>query len=403
MLRRVALGGSFACIGASRDCLTMRAARGAALAAATLVSISANAWAEDGAASDGHLWLGEDGWPDVSGFIEEPYGFLPFLWQTVPAVGTGVGGGVVFLGLPHPEAEPGTLRPSITLVGGIGTDNGSWGVYAADSRYWLDDGLHTLVAGAYASANLNFYGIGSDSLLQNRPLQYNIAPTGGLVQGRYRLDGSNLWAGARYLYAAADVTFEAPSITPGVPDIERPSRVGGLSTMLTLDTRDNIFTPLNGTLLEATYALFAPWLGADDDFQRVSLLALQYVELPARLYLGLRGEAAAVSGDPPFYMAPFVDMRGVPVLRYQGEQMALFEAELRWQFYERFSLVAFGGGGGAWNDFKWLDDSQGVVAGGGGFRYELARRYGIHAGFDAAASRDTIAFFFEVGSGWMRP
>ena len=102
-------------------------------------------------------------------------------------------------------------------------------------------------------------------------------------------------------------------------------------------------------------------------------------------------------------MAPYIDMRGVPFLGYQGEQMALGEAELRWQFYGRFSVVAFGGGGGVFNDFERLDDARGVIAGGGGFRYELARRYGIHAGFDAAVSRDATAFFFEVGSGWMRP
>jgi hypothetical protein len=117
----------------------------------------------------------------------------------------------------------------------------------------------------------------------------------------------------------------------------------------------------------------------------------------------IRAEAAAAFGDPPFYMVPFIDMRGVPFLRYQGEQVALLEAELRWQFWKRFSLVAFGGGGGAWNDCQRLDNSQGVVAGGGGFRYELARRYGIHAGFDFAVSRDMTAYFFEVGSGWMRP
>jgi len=340
----------------------------------------------------------------LSRFLEEKYGFLPFFWPTEPALGTGVGGGVVFLGRPSPRAEAGSGRPSITLIGGVGTDTGTWGVYAADSRYWADDHLHTLVAAAYASANLDFYGIGEDSLLQDNPLGYNIAPTGALVQGRYRLGGSSLWAGGRYTFAAADVRFETPDRT-GVPDYERSSRVGGLTALVTFDTRDNIFTPLRGTLLEASFALFAPWLGADASFERVALVALQYFPLPERFYLGFRGEAAMVFGDPPFYMVPFVDMRGVPLLRYQGERTALFEAELRWQFWQRFSLVAFGGGGGGWNDFERLDDgnARGVVAGGGGFRYELARSYGIHAGFDVAVSRDMVAFFFEVGSGWMRP
>ena len=345
----------------------------------------------------------EDDWLDLSSFLEKPYGFLPFFWPTDPAVGKGVGGGVVFLGKPSQGAEPGTQRPSITVLGGLGTDNGTWGAYAVDSRYWLDDDLHTLVAAAYASAHLDFYGIGQDSLLQADPLRYEIAPTGGLAQARYRLGGSSIWAGLRYLFTAADVSFEALRDTAGVPDYERPSRVGGASALLTLDTRDNIFTPLRGTLLEGSVGLFAPWLGGDDTFERVTLLALQYIPLPAHFYLGLRGEAAAMFGDAPFYMAPFVDLRAVPLLRYQGEEMALLEGELRWQFWKRFSLVAFGGGGGAWNDFERLDNWQGVVSGGGGFRYELARRYGIHAGFDAAVSRDAVAFFFEVGSAWMRP
>jgi hypothetical protein len=403
MLQAVAPSMSHRIAAAGR--LTARAAvpaRSLAVALLTCVSGELPAWADAPAEAGVETPPDDDGWPDLSRFLEKPYGFLPFFWPTDPAVGNGVGGGLVFLGQPHPGARPGTARPSITVIGGLGTNNGSWGAYAVDSRYWLDDRLHTLVAAAYASAHLDFYGIG-DSVLQSHPLAYSISPTAGLVQGRYRLGNSSVWAGGRYLFAAAQVNFEAPEATPGLPDFERPSQVGGASAVLTLDTRDNIFTPLRGTLIEGSVGLFAPWLGGDDSFERATLLALQYFPFPAGFYLGLRGEAAAVFGDPPFYMAPFVDMRGVPFLRYQGEQMALFEAELRWQFWKRFSVVAFGGGGGAWNDFERLDNWQGVVAGGGGFRYELARRYGIQAGFDFAVSRDMVAYFFEVGSAWMRP
>ena len=90
-------------------------------------------------------------------------------------------------------------------------------------------------------------------------------------------------------------------------------------------------------------------------------------------------------------------------MRYQGEEIAQAELELRWQFWKRFSLVGFAGGGGAWNDFEKLDNAQGVVSGGGGFRYELAREFGLHAGVDVAFSRDTAAVYLQVGSAWMRP
>ena len=55
------------------------------------------------------------------------------------------------------------------------------------------------------------------------------------------------------------------------------------------------------------------------------------------------------------------------------------------------------------NDFERLDDSQSVVTGGGGFRYELARRYGIHAGVDVAFSSDDAAVYLQIGSAWARP
>jgi hypothetical protein len=39
----------------------------------------------------------DDGWPDVSGFLSEKYGFLPLAFPiTEPAVGYGVSGGVAF-------------------------------------------------------------------------------------------------------------------------------------------------------------------------------------------------------------------------------------------------------------------------------------------------------------------
>ena len=90
-------------------------------------------------------------------------------------------------------------------------------------------------------------------------------------------------------------------------------------------------------------------------------------------------------------------------MRYQGEEIAQFETELRWQFWGRLSVLAFGGVGSAWNDFEHVDDSQSVIAGGAGMRYELASRYGLHMGVDVAGSRDTTAFYIQVGSAWMRP
>ena len=90
-------------------------------------------------------------------------------------------------------------------------------------------------------------------------------------------------------------------------------------------------------------------------------------------------------------------------MRYQGEEMAQAEGEVRWQFWKRFSAVGFAGVGSAWTELEEFEKSNTVVAGGGGFRYELARRYGIHVGLDIAYGPDGLAYYVQWGSAWMRP
>ncbi len=346
----------------------------------------------------------EDGWLDMSGFIDQAYGFAPIVMPiTEPAIGYGAAGGLMFIDKPPGDAQAGFGRPNITAVGGMGTENGTWGAAAGDSHFWLDDRLQTLVGFGYASVNLDYYGIGSDSALKNNPLGYNLEPLGGLASAKYRLGNSRWWGGLSYALATTQVKFEAPAGTPGLPSFQRESRVGGLTPSLTYDSRDTIFTPTRGTYFEATAGLFSEALGGDDEFQRVSLVAMQYVPLHPQWTLGVRADVNCSFDDEPIYARPFVHLRGAPAMRYQGEEVAQVEAELRWQFWKRFSLVGFVGGGTAWNDFERFSKSLSIVTGGTGFRYELARKYGLHMGLDVAFGPDDPVVYVQFGSAWMRP
>jgi hypothetical protein len=346
----------------------------------------------------------EDGWPDLSRFMDKPYGFAPLVIPiTEPAVGYGAAAALAFVDKPQGEAQAGFGRPNITAVGRLATENGTWGAMAGDSRYWLDERLQTLVAGGYASVNLDFFGIGRDNILRNHPLTYNLQPVGGLVQAKYRLGDSPVWGGLRYSLATTQVEFDAPAGTPGLPDFRHESRVGGLTPSLTYDSRDNIFTPIRGTYVETTAGLFSKALGGDDEFQRVNLIGMRFLPLHPKLTLGIRGDGLFSSGDVPFYLRPFIALRGTQIMRYQGEHVTQVEAELRWQFWQRFSLVGFVGGGAAWNDFERFDKSVTIVTGGTGFRYELARKYGLHVGVDVAFGPDDPILYVQFGSAWMRP
>jgi len=346
----------------------------------------------------------EDGWLDISRFLEEKYGFLPVAIPiTEPAVGYGAAAGLSFLSKPSDETREGFGRPNITLVGGLATENGSWGAVAGDVRHWFDDRLQTIVGLVYASVNLDFHGIGADDALADHPLRYNLEPKGGMFQAKYRIGETRLWAGLSYAYASTDIRFNAPAGTAGLPGFQTSSQVGGLTPSLTFDSRDNIFTPGRGSYFEASAGLFSKTLGGDDEFERVRLLGMQFIPLHPKLTLGLRGDTAASFGNAPFYLRPFISLRGAPIMRYQGEETAQIEAELRWQFWRRFSLVGFVGGGAVWNDFERFKSTQAVVTGGTGLRYELSRKYGIHIGLDVAFGPDNTAVYVQVGSAWARP
>jgi len=43
------------------------------------------------------------------------------------------------------------------------------------------------------------------------------------------------------------------------------------------------------------------------------------------------------------------------------------------------------------------------VSGAVGLRYELAGKFGLHAGMDVGFSSETTAIYFQVGNAWFRP
>jgi hemolysin activation/secretion protein len=93
----------------------------------------------------------------------------------------------------------------------------------------------------------------------------------------------------------------------------------------------------------------------------------------------------------------------VPALRYQGEQAASAELELRWQLQHRISLLGFGGAGLAWTELEEFDRQQDAASGGLGARYLISRKFGLHMGLDVAHGPEDGAIYVQFGNAWMRP
>ena len=345
----------------------------------------------------------DDGQFDVSSVLEHAYGFLPVpLVVTEPAVGYGGGAAAMFVRPRQELGQEGWARPNLSAVGGLATENGTWMAFAADSSRWLDDRLQTVAGGGTGKINLDFYGAGLDLPQLDQGFRYSLVFTGAIAQANWKLAAKSPWAlGLRYVYA--DIKPE-PRDQDLVPATSRRVTVSAPTAVLEYDSRNNLFTPTRGVYAETSYLIARGALGASVDFERFQQVLLGWQPLPHQVTLGACASYAWSSQGTPFFLRPYIQLRGVPAMRYQGDQAASLELEARWQFSARWSLVPFAGVGATHLDRSVaVTDGQSVASGGLGLRYELARKFGLHAGLDLAHSPGTTVVYLQIGNAWFRP
>jgi hypothetical protein len=346
----------------------------------------------------------EDGQLDLSYFLENARGFLPIpIVITEPAIGYGGGLAGMFV-RPRKEAgSEGWARPNLSAVGGFATENGTKGAFAADASRWLEGRLRTTVGAATGKVNLDFYGLGGDSASLDQKVRYSLNFSGGIVQANWQLAPKSPWAvGLRYVYADVDPKLREDSVLGGLP-VEPRVKVSAPTAVLEFDTRDNLFTPTEGVYAETSYLASRESLGASKDFERFEQIVMGWLPLPNRITLGARANYAWSSTGTPFFLRPFIQLRGVPAMRYQGERMGSIEVEARWPVSGRWSGVVFGGAGSARTDRDTFDGTKNAGSGGLGLRYALARKFGMDVGLDVARSSGTTAVYLVVGNAWFRP
>jgi hypothetical protein len=245
--------------------------------------------------------------------------------------------------------------------------------------------------------------LGLDRPSFDQKVRYSLQFTGGVAQANWQLAPKSPWSvGMRYVFANVDPKLRDEPAFPGLADRIRV-KVSAPTAIVEYDSRDNVFTPTRGIYAETSYLASREALGASDNFECFEQVFIAWQALPHDVTLGTRANHAWSSDGTPFFLRPYVLLRGVPAVRYEGDQMASVELEARWQFYGRWSIVVFGGAGTTRTTREAFSVTQSVGSGGIGFRYELARKFGLHAGIDVAHSPGTTAVYFQVGSAWFRP
>jgi len=336
---------------------------------------------------------------DLSEYLSTANGFLPIpAIITEPAVGYGAGVGLVYLhdNFTGKKTKSGRIVPaSMSGVVGMGTQNGTKFGGAFHIGYWLDDQIRTITFAGLMDINIDVYR------LNGKALSSNLKGGIGYQAFKFRMFDTNLFLGTAYLYNSVD------SILKDSVDIKANHKTASVEFLMEYDARNNTLSPTSGYFLNLRSSFFSKSVGGDYDFQRYMANGFFYLPLNDKVNLNVKLNAESITGkDTPFYLYPFVYLRGMPVMKVQGEHIAVSEAELSWNFTKRWDALIFGGIGKAFgtNQFKKGDvafnNAQNHFTKGIGFRYLLARKYGLKMGIDIASSQYDDALYIQFGTAW---
>jgi outer membrane protein assembly factor BamA len=209
------------------------------------------------------------------------------------------------------------------------------------------------------------------------------------LQATYRI-GGNWFLGMQGL--VSDVRYR-----PDTPqDADYLDRVGagdntsgGIGPVVTYDSRDNIHYPSSGTLAEIK-GFFKPssW-GNEADYAVADAAVNHYIGLTPAHVLALRIYGRTGTEDTPYSdksrLGQQSDLRGFKSGEISGRTLLAGQAEVRWQFADRWGAVAFGGLSKLWDDdLQALITEDVYYSGGIGLRFMINTDQKINFRVDAA-------------------
>jgi len=347
---------------------------------------------------------------DMSDFIIDAHGFVPIPYLiTEPAVG-GFGGALIPVFIkkrpPYVDTIKGQVRvtpvpPDIT--GGIGlyTANKTYGFLGFRTGTIINSRIKYLVGGGYVHLNLSFY----KTLPQfgEKEFAFTINAIPAILQAIKRIGYSHWYAGFRYMFLKTDISFNGDQgLKPLTDSVDFNKLISQFGVVVELDKRDNVFTPDKGLKMHFDATKSDEAIGSDYDFWKLNYYGYWYQPLSTQTILGVRFDLKQSFGDVPFYALPFIEMRGIPIARYQGKVTVLTELELRQDIKYRWSVVGFTGTGKAFDYWDKFGASDWVFSYGAGFRYLLARKFKLRTGIDLAHGAGGWAYYIVFGSNWAK-
>lgn len=364
-----------------------------------------------------------DGRFDMGEYLaENAYGFLPVpILLTEPAMGVGGGVAGVFLhesdeekayrkklAMERLDGGANLITPAITVVGAAGTDNGTWFGFAAHRHSWLKDSIRYIGVLAYGNAELEIYNDLGGLLPPDKAFSFDTS-TKGLMEiqkVQFKVADTKLYLGVTQRYSQSSVSSSNEVVDKLLSRIiGDESAMSGIGVNAEYDTRNNIFFPSKGYIVKAEYMTYSDSLGSDYDYDTLDASGEVYFPIADKWTWAFAGSYQNIRTDEtnlPPTIKPYVGLRGIPSYRYQGDDVATLQTQLMYHIDHRWTVSGFYGVGRTKEQGigEFGETIENVDAYGVGFRYSIARRYGLQMGMDLAFSDEDSAVYFQVGVGF---
>ena len=212
---------------------------------------------------------------------------------------------------------------------------------------------------------------------------------------------SNIFLGLSASYSEADTDFK---IAPGNSNEFGLSNFSfsdaGLALSLVYDSRDNTMMPARGQQISFESWRYDESIGGDFDYTKTSLAINSFHPFGEDWVVGWRLDFATAQGNIPFYAEPYVSLRGIPALRYQGKTVGAVEIETRYRFSPRWSALVFAGSGFAEARAPSRDTEDSIFSTGVGIRFLALEEQDAWVGLDIANGPEDIAWYIQIGQTW---
>lgn len=345
-----------------------------------------------------------DGKFDASQMIDHAKGFIPVPILVTEAALGGIGAGLLPLYI-SPQKKPigdeDYIAPTITSGFFAYTANKSWftGIYRRGTLEKM--GMKYKLFVGYIDLNLDYYK--EIENIGEVKYGFNNVVIPVLLSLSKRIPKQKSYFGFEYMRYPLTLTpnFERP-LEPLTTASELKKTVAAFTTFIDWDQRNTVFTPDRGYRLNFNYSVNDHWTGSDYNFQRLEGFYHFFTPLKPNWISGFRLEGQSVFGTVPFHQLPSVKLRGIPAYRYQGSTIGLFETEQRYDINLRWSVLGFAGTAMTLQKDQNFSDAKWIYNAGTGFRYLIARTYGLRMGVDIAIGPDSFGYYIVVGQKWSR-